>query len=271
MSERRGATLRGKVAVVTGAAHGIGRALAAELAGRGARVALLDLDQGAVTAAAEAVGGDAASWTCDVTDAARCEVVMGEIAARFNTVDILINNAGISHHSLADQTDVAVIRRVMEVNFFGAVNCTLAALGQLRSRRGIVVAVSSVAGFAPLVGRSAYAASKHALHGWFDTLRAEVADDGVAVLVACPSFVDTGIDSRALGGDGAPAAVKKAAVGRLATAEDIARAIVDGVERRRRQLVLTPVGKASFWLSRFAPPVYERLMRRRQAGVYTRR
>lgn len=261
-------SLTGRVAVVTGAAHGIGRALAAELVRRGARVALLDLDGAAVAATCAAVGRDSAAWPCDVTDAARCDAVITEVIARFGGIDVLINNAGISHHSLAADTALAVTRKVMEVNFFGAVHCTLAALDALVARRGVVVAISSVAGFAPLVGRSAYSASKHAMHGWFDTLRAELVADGVTVMVACPSFVDTGIDRRALGANGAPAKVSKAAIGRLATPEDIARDIVDGVTRRRRQLVLTPVGKASWWLTRLAPSVYERVMRKRQSGVY---
>ena len=267
MAER----LTGRVAVVTGAAHGIGRALAAELIRRGARVALLDLDPAAVAAARAAIGGDSAAWVCDVCDAARCAVVMAEVVAHFGAIDVLVNNAGISHHSLAADTQLAVTRRVMEVNFYGSVHCTLAALEQLVARRGVVVAVSSVAGFAPLIGRSAYSASKHALHGWFDTLRAELVDAGVAVMLVCPSFVDTGIDRRALGADGQPAHVTKAAVGRLAAPEDIAREIVLGIARRRRLLVLTPVGKAAYWLTRFAPAVYERVMRRRQAGVYTDR
>ncbi|PIE18397.1 MAG: short chain dehydrogenase [Proteobacteria bacterium] len=259
--------LAGRAAVVTGAAHGIGRALAAELVARGARVALLDRDAEALESARAALGRDTAAWGCDVTDAERCAAVIAEVIERFGGVDVLVNNAGMSHHSLAADTALSVTRKVMDVNFFGAVHCTLAALPSLRARRGVVVAMSSVAGFAPLVGRTAYAASKHALHGWFDSLRAELADDGVAVMVVCPSFVNTDIDRRALTGDG-HAGFTRRPIGKLARPEDIARAVVDGVERRQRLLVPTGVAKASLWLSRLAPPIYERVMRKQQAGRY---
>ena len=105
-------------------------------------------------------------------------------------------------------TEPAVIRRVMEVNFFGAVHCTRAALGDLVRTRGLIVAISSVAGFSPLIARTGYAASKHALHGFFDSLRTELVDSGVDALLVCPAFIATGIERNALGADGAPAAFR---------------------------------------------------------------
>jgi len=143
----------------------------------------------------------------DVADDADCVRAVGDCIARYGRLDVLVANAGISHRSAFASTDAAVIRRVMEVNFFGAVNCTRAALPHLRSVRGAIVAVSSVAGYSPLVARTGYAASKHALHGFYDSLRAELAEDGVDVTLVCPSFVATGIGRNALGGDGREALV----------------------------------------------------------------
>ncbi|MCC6999978.1 MAG: SDR family oxidoreductase [Deltaproteobacteria bacterium] len=253
-----------KVVVITGAAGGIGLALAWRFARDGAEVALLDRDAEALQRALEALraaGHSAMAEVCDVCDVAACEAAIAAVRRRLGGVDVLINNAGISHRSLLVDTTPAVLHRVMDVNFFGAVHCTRAALDSLLERRGVVVAVSSVAGFAPLIGRTGYAASKHALHGFFDSLRAEVASQGVAVLLVCPSFTDTGIDRHALAGDGGPAGQLKAAVGKLATPDEVAAEVAAAVARRQRLLVLSPVGKAAYWLSRLVPAAYERAMR----------
>lgn len=266
--------LVGRVTVITGAGSGIGRALALEASARGARLALLDRDEAGLAATLAALHGargtgvaaDVHAWTCDVTDAARCSVVVEEVVARYGGLDVLVNNAGISHHSLADATTIEVLHRVMDVNFHGAVHCTLAALPSLRARRGVIVVMSSVAGFAPLYGRSAYAASKHALHGWFETLRSELDGTGVSVMLVCPSFVRTAIDQNALSGDGGAAQGDKPITGKAVAPEAIARAVCDGISERRRQLVLTPVARLSWWVSRLSPALYERLMLRNQAG-----
>jgi NAD(P)-dependent dehydrogenase (short-subunit alcohol dehydrogenase family) len=150
----------------------------------------------------------------------------------------------------------------MVVDFFGAAYCTKAALASLLARRGSVVAVSSVAGFAPLAGRTGYAAAKHALHGLFETLRVEHARDGLHVLLVCPGFTRTGIEAAALGGDGGRATAARTTVGRMADPRDVAEAIYRGVLGRRRMLVLGPVAKTSFALTRFAPALYDRLMMR---------
>ncbi|MEI8259309.1 MAG: SDR family NAD(P)-dependent oxidoreductase, partial [Deltaproteobacteria bacterium] len=173
-----------------------------------------------------------------------------------------------THRSLLANTDARVLHRVMDVNFFGAVNCTQAALASVVARRGTIVAVSSVAGFSPLVGRAGYAASKHALHGFFDSVRAEVERGGVHVMLVCPAFVDTSIDAHALGGDGALSNRRKVVVGTLDTADSVAVAIVDGVVRRRRLVVLGTLGKSAWWLSRVMPSVYARVMLDRQGAEF---
>lgn len=255
-----------RVVAITGAAGGIGAALSRAFLRRGARVALLDLPGPRLGGLAEALaqeGFDAAALPCDVTSEAACREAIGAVLARFGRLDVLVNNAGITHLGRFADTEVAVLRRVMEVNFFGAAHCTKAALEELVARRGSVVVLSSVAGFAPLAGRCGYAASKHALHGLFDSLRVELRAQGVNVLLVCPSFVDTDIGARALGPDGGAPQMPRTTTGRAASPEDVAESIVRATDGRRRMLRLSAVSEFSFWLSRIWPAAYERIMERR--------
>jgi NAD(P)-dependent dehydrogenase (short-subunit alcohol dehydrogenase family) len=256
----------GKVVVITGAAGGLGRALAHAFAAAGARIAVLDRDAaGAEALAAElrSQGRQALELGCDVTDAAACERAMATVIEVWGRIDVLINNAGITHRSAYQRTDPAVTRRVMEVNFFGAVHCTRAALDALCESRGLIIVVSSVAGFAPLIARTGYAAAKHALHGFFESLRSELVDDGVKVLMVCPSFIDTGIDRNALGGDGAPARHAQQIVGVRASAEDVAADILHAARKGEHLLLPGRTAKLAWWVSRLAPRYYARVMARR--------
>lgn len=253
----------GRTVVVTGGAGGLGQAFARAWGRGGAHVALLDLNADALDRAVTslaAVGITASAHVTDVTQFDACVRTMDAIVAATGGVDVLVNNAGISHHSRFADTDPQVLARLMNVNFFGAVHCTKAALPSLQERRGSVVAVSSVAGFAPLLERCGYAASKHALHGFFDTLRAELAPDGVSVTLVCPSYVDTGIDANALAGDGGRVAAPKKVVGKKLSPDDVANATVAAVAQRKDRLLLSPVATASWWLSRVAPSLYARAM-----------
>jgi len=255
----------GDVVVITGGASGIGRSLAHAFSRRGCAVAALDVDRSGAEAVAEQLerrGGRAIGLGCDVTDGAACREAIGAVIDRFGGVDVLVNNAGITQRDSFSNTTVDALRRVMDVNFFGAVNCTKAALDSLVSRRGMIVVTSSIAGLVPLLGRSSYCASKHALHGFFGTLRAELRDQGVHVLIVCPSFVQTNLQSRALGGDGEVTSHPQSTVGAVDSPDDVAEAIVKAAARRRRLLVLSPVGKLSVWLNFLAPPIYERVMTR---------
>ena len=256
----------GKVVVITGAAGGLGRALARAFAAAGARIAALDRDVAGVEALAAELRGEGRQTlglACDVTDAAACERAMGEVIRNWGRIDVLINNAGITHRSAYRRTDPAVIRRVMEVNFFGSIHCTRAALDALLESRGLIIVISSVAGFAPLIARTGYAAAKHALHGFFESLRTELADDGVGVLMVCPSFIATGIDRNALGGDGQPARHGQQIVGARAQAEDIAAAILHAAGNGKHLLLPGRMAKLAWWVSRLAPGYYARAMARR--------
>ena len=195
-----------RVVVITGGGGGLGRAFGRRFARAGARVALLDLNREAAEQAAREirdVGGAALGLGCDVTDPAACRASLERVIEAWGGVDVLINNAGITHRSAFAETRPEVYRRVMDVNYFGAIHCTQAALGALTARKGLIITISSIAGFAPVLGRTGYAGAKHALHGLFDTLRAELRPRGVEVMIVCPSFVDTAISRSALGGDGA--------------------------------------------------------------------
>jgi NAD(P)-dependent dehydrogenase (short-subunit alcohol dehydrogenase family) len=259
----------GKVVVISGAAGGLGRALARTFAGAGARIAVLDRDGAGVEALAAELRSDgrqALGVECDVTDPAACERAMGEVMRSWGRIDVLVNNAGITHRSAYRRTDPAVIRRVMEVNFFGSVNCTRAALDALLASRGLIVVISSVAGFAPLIARTGYAAAKHALHGFFESLRSEIAEDGVGILMVCPSFIETGIDKNALGGDGRPARHAQQIVGARAKAEDVAADVLDAARKGGQLLLPGRLAKLSWWVSRFAPRYYARAMASRLRG-----
>jgi NAD(P)-dependent dehydrogenase (short-subunit alcohol dehydrogenase family) len=263
----------GRVVVVTGAGSGLGRALAMRFAAAGDRIAALDVDEAAVVALREELRGASAeclALRCDVTDPAACRRAIAATVERFGALDVLVNNAGVSHRSPFAATHPDVIRRVMDVNFHGAVHCTHAALPQLVASRGLVVAISSVAGYTPLVARTGYAASKHALHGFFDSLRSEVEPQGVGVSIVCPSFVATGIDRSALGGDGGPLASAKITVGRPLAPAEAAERIYAGLARRERLVLVGRTARQAWWLSRVAPRLYDLVMRRRLAGEVER-
>lgn len=252
-----------RVVAITGAAGGIGSALARRFAAAGDHLALLDIDQAGVEALAASLdrpGRRAIGIRCDVTSFADCRAAIDRTVAELGGVDVLVNNAGRTHISLFADTSVDVLRRIMDINFFGALHCTRAALPALVARRGTIVVLSSVAGFAPLAGRVGYAASKHALHGLFESLRAEVAPDGVHVLMVCPGFTDTGIGRNALGGDGGAPADARTTTGTPAPPESVAEAIFAGVAQRQRLLLLGGVSKLSWWVSHLLPRLYERLM-----------
>lgn len=259
----------GKAILVTGAGGGLGRAIALRFARAGARIAALDKDTAGVEelrAEIESRGGQCLALPCDVTDAGACARAVAATVQRFGTLDVLVNNAGMSQRSGFAATDLAVIRRVMEVNFFGAVHCTKAALPHLVAARGLIVAISSVAGYTPLIARTGYAASKHAMHGFFESLRAELSPAGVDVTMVCPSFIATRIDRNALGGDGQPVRHAQVTIGKPLSPDTVAQRILAGAARRRRLLLVGPTAWQAWWLSRLAPGLYEKLMARRLGG-----
>ena len=257
--------LKDKIAVVTGAASGIGAAICKTFADKGARLGLLDIDEAGVKAAAAAMvadGRDAIGIYCDVSREAECAAAINSIIDQYGGIDILVNNAGITQRSAFADTQVEVYRRVMDVNFFGSLHCTKYAISSLIERSGSIVIIESVAGVAPLLGRTAYCASKHALHGLFTSLRAELIGSGVHVMIVCPGFVKTRLQTRALGGDGRVTRHPQSTAGRQDSPEQVADAVYRAMLKKKKLLVLSPVGKLAYWMSRIAPNFYERMMAR---------
>lgn len=260
---------RGRTVAITGGAGGIGRALARSFGGAGAKIAIIDLASSPLEASRrelQALGVEAVALPCDITDAAQVETTISAVRDALGEIYALINNAGIVHRSAFADTRPEVFRKVMDVNLFGALHCTQACMNDLKASRGMIIAVSSIAGLAPLYGRSGYAASKHAMHGLFESLGAELASEGVDVLMVCPSFVESGLEASTLGADGARIDRPRSKVGKLGNPDDVAARVLKAASAGRRRLVLTPVGKTSAVLSRLAPGLYERLMIRKLRG-----
>jgi NAD(P)-dependent dehydrogenase (short-subunit alcohol dehydrogenase family) len=262
----------GKVVLITGAAGGLGASLCRRYAAAGAHVVGMDVDPGRLAALHRdiafklfTIAGESAG---DIADPAACAAAVAQTVDHFGALDLLINNAGISHRSLLQATDPAVIRRVMEVNFFGSMQMTHAALPHLIQSRGTVAAVSSVAGFAPLYGRTGYAASKHALHGFFGSLRTEVAPRGVKVSLVCPSFIATGIGGAALGGQGGATTAARVTAGGESQPDDIALRIFAAVAKGQDLLLPDRTSRLAWWVNKFAPGIYARTMTRRVCAEF---
>lgn len=254
------------VVVLTGASQGIGREMALQLAGQGAWLVLAARDAAALEELAELcrqTGGRAVAVPTDVADEAQCARLIEQALAAYGRIDTLINNAGISMWALFEKvTDLSIFERLLRVNYLGSVYCTWHALPHLKKTRGRLVAVSSLTGKTGVPTRSGYAASKHAMVGFFDTLRIELGGSGVAVTVACPDFVTSEIRKRAFGADGRPLGDSPVREREVMSAATCARLILDGAAGRKRELILSARGKLGLWLKLLAPGLIDRIARK---------
>lgn len=259
-----------KVVLITGGCAGIGRALAERMAQAGARVVIFDLDQNAIDGLVQHLvdhhNADALGLRCDVSDVAAVQQAVALVVERFGGIDVLINNAGITHRSRVAETSLAVFERIMAVNFYGALHCTQAALPSLVARNGQIIVLSSLSQYAPVPDRGAYNASKHALHGLFETLRCELRDTDVNVMLVCPGYTATDLRKNVLVGDGSTAPQPVLDIGRVASPQDVAEAIYQGALRRRRLLVLSNLDWKAQLLARCFPRLYQSLLLPRLLG-----
>ena len=255
--------MQGKIVIVTGASSGIGKALVYEFARRGAKIVMAARNLDELTNIEQdlkARGVESLPVRTDVTVEQDCKRLVDKAIERFGGLDILVNNAGISMRAMFDELDLEVIHRVMDVNFWGTVNCTRHAIPHLLASKGSVVGIISVAGFLGLPGRTGYSASKFAVRGFLNTLRVENLKRGLHVLVAAPGFTASNIRKTALTADGSQQGESPRAEDKMMTAERCAKIIVDGVAKRKREIVMTLVeGKISVFLSKWWPSLLDKL------------
>jgi len=256
---------RDQVVIVTGASSGIGKALALQLAGQGAAVVLAARRTDLLEQAADecrSLGGEALAIQTDVADEAQCKALIDKTISRFSRLDMLVNNAGLAVIAqLEDFSNLRLFRHTMDVNFYGAVHCTYHALSPLKQSRGRIVAVSSLGGKAPLPYNSQYIASKFAMHGFFDSLRLELAKHGVSVTIICPSWVVTGFHEAEMDKDGVPKGPRGRAIysKNMMTAERCAGIIIRAAYGRQRE-VLMGFGHLIAWLKLLAPGLLDRIV-----------
>jgi len=250
-------SLKDKIVVITGASSGIGKALAHEMAKRGANVVLAARQYVTlceITAALEKEYGiKALAIQADVSKEEDCEALVKQTILTFGKLDVLINNAGLSMRALFKDLDLAVLKNLMDVNFWGAVYCTKYALPEILKTTGSIVAVSSIAGYRGLPGRTGYSSSKFAMNGFMESLRTELLKTGVHVMVACPGFTTSNIRVAALSQDGTAHGETSMEEGKMMTAEEVAQRICEGIEQRKRTLVMTRQGKLAVWVNKLFP------------------
>lgn len=253
--------MKDKVVIITGASSGIGEALARKFAAGGSLLVVAARRIDRLTALKEELRGtEVLVVQADVTDAVDCQNLVNAAVERFGRIDILINNAGISMRSIFEEVELDVIRRVMDVNFWGTVYCTKFALPHLLQVKGSVVGVISIAGHVGLPGRTGYAASKFAVRGFLDTLRIENLKKGLHVLVAAPGFTASEVRLSALNAKGLQQVESPRDEGKMMSAETCADHIYKAVRKRKRELILTFVeGKLTVFLGKFFPALLDRL------------
>lgn len=250
-----------RTAVISGGNGGLGRAMAARLEAGGWHCVLMDVDIGELE--------DTETRTpvaVDLTDGQALARAADRIIAARPSIDMVIYNAGVSQIGPFAEADAASHRRVFEINYFAAVELARAFLHPIRASQGTHLAISSVAGFAPLYGRTAYAASKHAMQGFFGSLRSEEAAFGVRCLIAAPSFVATNLGNAGCGEDGIQRPGSATDGVDYMSAEAAAETILRGVERGQEFIPVGRVARLAALISRASPGLYQRLMRRRIAA-----
>jgi NAD(P)-dependent dehydrogenase (short-subunit alcohol dehydrogenase family) len=255
---------RDKAVIVTGASAGIGRALVLQLADQGAWIALAARDAQRLDLLAEECrqrGSKAIAVPTDVTNEAQCKALIERAVAEFGRLDMLINNAGTAAKGLLEELpDLALFKHVMDVNFYGTVYCTYYAVKHLKQTQGRIVNISSLSGKAPLPSHAPYIASKHAVQGFSDSLRMELAKAGVSVTVICPYYVATGLLER-MAEEGKPRGPAGRGIDpdRVMTADRCAQIVLKSATRRKREVLMGP-SWLIVWLRLIAPGLSDKFI-----------
>ncbi len=252
-----------KTVIITGASEGIGRALAMEFALHKANIVLAARNRERLEELKQQVESSGANGLVvptDVTDKKACSRLIQQAVDTFQQIDVLVNNAGRTMWtSFEEIEDLSIFEQLMDLNYLGSVYCTCFALEHLKKTRGRIVGVSSVAGLNGVPSRTAYAASKHAMFGFFDSLRIELKDSGVSVTMAAPDYVLSQMHKRALTGTGESLGKSPLQVSKIMTAQVCARRIIKAVENRDRILITSARGRLGRWLKLLAPRLVDNI------------
>ena len=256
----------GKVIAITGASEGIGAELARQFAGKAVWLALAARNLEKLEKVADecrALGAEAIAVRCDVSEEEDCRNFIEMTARKYSSLDILVNNAGVSGHArLEEVTDFSWYEAMMRVNYMGSLYCTRHALPHLRKSRGLIVAISSLAGKVGVPGRTAYSPTKAAQAMFFEALRLELQDSGVDVTIVYPGVVATGIRIHGYGPDGRPAGKSGLKEDRAMSVQECARQIIQATRARKRELVMTLQARIGLWLKLAFPELVDRMVLR---------
>lgn len=256
-------SMKDQSVIITGASSGIGKELALRYAKEGAWLTLAARNKEKLEEVAESCrksGCKALAIPTDVSDVEQCERLIDNCVNEFGKIDVLVNNAGITMWSYFDQVkDLTILEKVMQVNYFGSVYCTHYALPYLKKSKGRLVGVSSLTGKTGVPTRSGYGASKHAMAGFFDTIRIELKEAEVSVTMIYPGFVSTEVRQQAMGGDGKPIGKSPVKEDKVMTVEKCVDLMIPVIASRKRELVMTFRGKMGMWLKLIAPRLVDRI------------
>lgn len=252
-----------QVVLITGASSGIGKALVFEFARRGAKISagarsMNQLEE--IQSILFSEGKEILTVKTDVSIESDCKNLVQKTIEKFGRIDVLVNNAGISMRALFDELDLDVVKKVMDVNFWGTVYCSKYALPYLLQTKGSLVGVSSIAGYVGLPGRTGYSASKFAMQGLLEVIRIENLKKGLHVLIACPGFTTSNIRNSALAADGSQQGESPRDETKMMSAEEVASRVADAVSNKKRTLILTSQGKLTVLISKFFPAILDKMV-----------
>ncbi len=257
-----------KVVWITGASSGIGEALAHQFYAKGCKLVLSsrrkeELER--VSTKLSANSSNVLILPLDLENTSTINELTQKVIQTFGKIDILINNAGFSQRSLVKDTPLEIDRKLMEVNFFGTIALTKSVLPyMIKQKNGHFVVVSSIAGKFGFYFRSAYSASKHALHGFFEALRMEVFNDNIKILMVCPGKVKTNISINAITGDGGKHNVMDQSQENGVSADECAKQILKGIENNKYEIFIGGKELRAIWIKRFFPNLFTNLIRKQK-------
>ncbi len=254
------ANFKDKIVVITGGSDGIGKALVQQFLTLGAKVATCGRNADKLAQlVAENPGQELFIMQVDVVNQQQDAAFIQAVVDKWGGIDILINNAGISMRALVSEVSIETLKNVMDINFWGTVYTTKAALPAIQKANGVIVGVSSIAGYRGLPGRSGYSASKYALNGWLEALRTELYGSGTHVMWVCPGFTSSNIRNAALDKDAKAQGESPMDEGAMMSSEECAHHIIHSIAKRKRSLVLTFTGKRTVFMNKFFPAWADKL------------